>query len=759
MSLTDTSRDRPRTVRRNEGRVPPHNLSAEESVLGALLLSRDAIGTVVELGLNEQDFYKPAHQHIYDAIRSLNGSGEPVDAVTVADILRRSGLLDEIGGTPLLLELLNATPAISNVARYAKIVQDTAVLRRLIGVASEIAELAYNEPDDVQKALDEAETKVFEVAEDRVTDSVQPLVDLMPLTMDKLQETYERGDTITGLATGYNDLDELLSGLQPSTLNIVGARPAMGKCVAWDTPMVDPSTGTVRTAQEWYRIGVSGTDVSCLSIDDTGAMHTRPFAGFYDDGAKQLYRITTRSGRSIRLTAAHPLLTGRGWQPVEDITVGMDIAVPAALAVFGPDVASPREIANMARRSEDLGGVLTEVFTLTKDCIAVFLDELGVVDNCFVTPCEQLSVDVAHLLLRMGACPTRVEYELSTPMRPFLYEITSEPTRDTLPIEVWDDVVKEKGERTWAEINHLAGQSAIRNWHPYRRAPRRETIAALAEALDSDVLRWWVAPDIQWDEIVTITADGIEQVYDFNVPGTHNFVAADIYVHNTAFGLGMAVHAAMTARTPVLVFSLEMGHAELTQRILCSEARVDSTKLRNGRLTESDWTKLGRAVGRLEVPLYLDDNPRVTVMEIRAKARRLKSREGLGLIVIDYLQLMSGGSSSENRQLEVSEISRGLKVLARELSVPIVALSQLSRNLESRTDKRPMLADLRESGSLEQDADVVMFLYRDEVYNNESPDKGSAEVIIAKHRSGPIGMKRLAFLGTYTRFENMARGV
>jgi replicative DNA helicase len=323
---------------------------------------------------------------------------------------------------------------------------------------------------------------------------------------------------------------------------------------------------------------------------------------------------------------------------------------------------------------------------------------------------------------------------------------------------VWEDVVKEKGDRSWAEINRLAGHSAVRNWHPYRREPRRDTIQALAEALDSDVLRWWASPDMAWDEIVDIADCGLEQVYDFNVPGTHNFVAADVLVHNTAFGLGMAVHAAQAARVPVLVFSLEMGHAELTQRILSSEARVDSSKLRNGKLTESDWTKLGRAVGRLEVPLFLDDNPRVTVMEIRAKARRLKSREGLGLIVIDYLQLMSG-SGSENRQLEVSEISRGLKVLARELDIPIVALSQLSRNLESRADKRPMLADLRESGSLEQDADVVMFLYRDEVYNGESPDKGSAEIIIAKHRSGPIGMRRLAFLGSYTRFDNMARSV
>ena len=455
MSLADNSRDRVRPVRsvRGEGRVPPHNLNAEESLLGALLLSRDAVGTVTEMGLSVNDFYKPAHQYVYDAVRGLNATGQPVDAVTVADELRRAGLLDEIGGSELLLELQNATPAISNVSRYAKIVQDTAVLRRLIGVAAEIAEIAYNEPDDVSRALDEAESKVFEVAEDRVTDSVRPLGDLMPMAMDKLQETYERGSTITGLATGYNDLDELLSGLQPGTLNIVGARPAMGK---------------------------------------------------------------------------------------------------------------------------------------------------------------------------------------------------------------------------------------------------------------------------------------------------------------TAFGLGLAVHAAQTAKVPVLVFSLEMGHAELTQRILSSEARVDSQKLRNGNIVEADWTKLGRAVGRLEVPLYLDDNPRVTVMEIRAKARRMKSREGLGLIVIDYLQLMSG-NGSENRQLEVSEISRGLKILARELQVPIVALSQLSRNLESRGDKRPMLADLRESGSLEQDADVVMFLYRDEVYNAESPDKGSAEVIVAKHRSGPIGTRKLVFLGAYTRFDNAAR--
>jgi replicative DNA helicase len=267
-------------------------------------------------------------------------------------------------------------------------------------------------------------------------------------------------------------------------------------------------------------------------------------------------------------------------------------------------------------------------------------------------------------------------------------------------------------------------------------------------------------PDVCWDEVVSISRAGTQQVYDLTVPGLANFVAADVVVHNTAFALGIATHVAVEVALPVIFFSLEMGHKELTQRILAAEARVDSQKMRTGRLSEQDWSKIGKAIGRLEAPLFIDDNPNVTVMEIRAKARRLAQRYGqLGLVVVDYLQLMTGRSGAENRQVEVSEISRGLKILARELNVPIIALSQLSRNLESRADKRPMLADLRESGSIEQDADVVMFIYRDEVYNPESADRGVAEVIVAKHRNGPIGAKRLVFLGPYTRFDNAARGM
>ncbi len=626
-------------------RVPPHNLEAEESLLGAMLLSRDAIVAAVEAQVSPEDFYKPAHGHIFEAITSLYGQGEPADPVTVAEELRRAGLLEGVGGAAALISLQAHTPAIGNATRYASIVEEYALLRRLIAVAGEIAELGYSVPDDVLAAIDTAESLVFEVAQRRVTDTMLPIRELLERHLDHIEALYERGQDIIGVPTGYIDLDHQLAGLQPSNLVIVGGRPGTGK---------------------------------------------------------------------------------------------------------------------------------------------------------------------------------------------------------------------------------------------------------------------------------------------------------------TSFALGIAAHAALDARAPVLIFSLEMSHLELTQRLLCSEARVDATRMRNGRLLDTDWPKISHAVGRLaEAPINIDDNPHLTVMEIRAKARRLKSRQGLGLIVIDYLQLMTGRQSAENRQVEVSEISRGLKILARELEVPVVALSQLSRNLETRADKRPVLADLRESGcltadtrvwradtgdeatmgelflraerdipvwsfdeslkivpatmrrvfftgikrvfelelasgrqvratashpfltlegwtrvhelrpgdriaapravppcaaettdsfarrsltrqpssvgsggttdigrgrmgesldgessplppcdvtwdevvsitpvgdemvfdaqvdpthnflanglvssnSLEQDADVVIFLYRDELYNRDSPDRGTAEVIVAKHRNGPTGLTQLAFLENYTRFANMARGV
>ena len=243
-------------------------------------------------------------------------------------------------------------------------------------------------------------------------------------------------------------------------------------------------------------------------------------------------------------------------------------------------------------------------------------------------------------------------------------------------------------------------------------------------------------------------------------PSTLSIVAARPGQGKTSFALGAALHCALDAKKPVLFFSMEMGHLELTKRLLAAEAQIDARKLSTGRLSEHEWPKLNQAVGRLaEAPFFIDDNPHCTVMEMRAKARRTKAKYGdIGLIVVDYLQLMSTSGRSESRQVEVSELSRGLKILARELDAPVMTLSQLNRQLEYRQDKRPMLADLRESGSIEQDADIVIFIYRDEYYNPESEQRGMAEIIVAKHRNGPTGSSRLAFLEQYTKFANLAQG-
>ncbi|HMJ76014.1 MAG TPA: replicative DNA helicase, partial [Iamia sp.] len=242
-------------------------------------------------------------------------------------------------------------------------------------------------------------------------------------------------------------------------------------------------------------------------------------------------------------------------------------------------------------------------------------------------------------------------------------------------------------------------------------------------------------------------------------PGALVVVGARPAMGKTALALGMATNAAMRADAAVLLFSLEMSKLELVQRILCAEARVDSKKIRNGRLSDADWNGIATAMGRLgDAKIWIDDNPNVSIMEIRSKARRLRSEVGtLGLVVVDYIQLMTGRSNAESRQVEVAEISRGLKLLARELECPVVALAQLNRGLEQRADKRPMLSDLRESGSLEQDADVVMFLYRDEVYEPTPDNQGLAEVIVAKQRNGPTGVARLSFLAHLTRFESMPK--
>lgn len=451
-ALEDPDR-RARLAAMGSGRVPPHDPAAEEALLGAMLLSRDAVAAGAAV-CRPGHFYAPAHARIFAAVVALDARGEPADPVTVADELRRAGQLDAAGGPAVLLALQANTPAVSSAERYARIVEELALLRGLIEAGGRIAELGYSLPADVGESVDRAESMVFALAEHRRSGSAAGMRALLVETLDHLERLYEAGEAVTGVPTGYADLDAQLSGLQPASLVVVAARPAHGK---------------------------------------------------------------------------------------------------------------------------------------------------------------------------------------------------------------------------------------------------------------------------------------------------------------SAFALGLAAHAAIEAGRRVLFFSLEMSRLEVTQRLLAAEGRVDSARLRNGRLAEADWARLAPAVARLDgAPLRVHDDPGATVAAVRAEARRAKAREGLDLVVVNYLQLVTGRPDAETRQVEVSAMSRGLKLLARELDVPVVALSQVSRACEQRADKRPLLADLRESGAVEQDSDVVVFLYRDEVYDPGSADRGMAEVHVAKNRHGPTGLSRLAYLAPYTKFANMA---
>jgi len=454
------------------------------------------------------------------------------------------------------------------------------------------------------------------------------------------------------------------------------------------------------------------------------------------------------------------------------------------------------------------------ILTAPKDQIALFLNRLYATDGSAwtatstggrsgtgyggITYCsvsERLARDVQHLLLRFGICAAlrrrlvaykgvrRLAFEVEITDSEGIFRFAAEigifgkevqvarlidlvnsrawsPKRDTLPLETWTFLSAAAQARgmSRASLSRAAGKSGGHNWHVGNRSPQRRTVATLARGLRSPELWDLATSDVWWDEIVGIEDAGEDDVYDLTIPDLENFVADDVIVHNSTLAMNVAAHVAVEQRKPVAVFSLEMSEMELVQRIWAGEARVDLSRFKNGRMEETDWPKLSQAVGRLaEAKLFLDDNSAINLMEIRSKCRRIKQRHGLELVVIDYLQLMQSHRRQDNRVQEVSEISRGLKVLAKELSVPVIALSQLNRKSEDRTDRRPQLADLRDSGSIEQDADIVCFIYRDEVYHEDTDAKGEAELIVAKHRNGALRTIRLSFMGHHSRFANMAR--
>ncbi|MDD2202116.1 MAG: replicative DNA helicase [Firmicutes bacterium] len=435
-------------------RVPPQSLEAEQSTLGSMLLDKEAIATAAEI-LVAEDFYRDAHRIIFDALISLFNKGEPADLITVTEALRQRNALEDVGGASYISTLANTVPTSANCEYYARIVKNKSTMRALVAAGSQIASIGYDQTSDVGESLDKAEQLIFRISQRGETGTVSDMKTVLMSTFDRIERLYTTKGAITGLSTGFAEVDNMLSGLQPSELIVIAGRPSMGK---------------------------------------------------------------------------------------------------------------------------------------------------------------------------------------------------------------------------------------------------------------------------------------------------------------TAFALNIAEHVGATEGKPVLIFSLEMSREQLAQRMLCSQATVDGQRLRRGNLLEADWERLSHAIGRLsEAPIFIDDSPSATALDIRTRARRLKAEQGLSLIIIDYLQLVQGHARSENRNQEIAEITRSLKTLARELQVPVVSLAQLSRAVEATADKRPLLSHLRESGEIEQSADVVAFIYREDYYKPDTERRNIAEIIIAKQRNGPTGTIELAWQREYTRFRNLER--
>jgi replicative DNA helicase len=859
--------------------VPPQNIEAEESVLGAMLVAEPTLTRVIdEVKLGAHDFYLDRHRAIFEAIHDLYAASKPVDELSVAEALTQTNKIDEAGGKHYVSELAAKVPAAGNAKHYAEIVQQNSLLRRLLGAGQEIQGWV-NERDGAPRELSErAEKLLFEVAHKEQASDFRILGDILHDEIDRLEKLSTGESELTGTPSGFRDIDAVTGGFQPGNLIIIAARPAMGKCLAAQSLVYDPTTGARRRAEDLYRSSKAGEDVWVASLAPDLRMVTAKVAAVAHNGRKEVFRLRTRLGRWIEATSNHPVLTGTGWRQLGDIEPGTRIAVPRrlpgpsapvglpdeevvllgaliadgaltlrtpsfcfgagspvlpvvteAVRAYGLRIALPRDrdhgtgriSAGRGSRHNPVTAMLTRhglmglrsaekfvpdaIFGVGEEQLARFLGVMYACDGhvyCsdrlaqigYTTISERLARDVQHLLLRLGIVATirtlkrpvydgtdkvarEVRISGQDGLRRFcelirvpgkeeaqarvlarLDEVPRSTNADTLPVEVWDDILLAKGDRIWGAVSELTGRPRNHNWHVGNRAPSRGLLAELATATASPTLEELCDSDIWWDQVESVEYVGEEDTFDLDVPGLRNFVADDVIVHNSALVANIAENVAVKRDKPVAFFSLEMSEVELAQRFIACRARIPGDKLRKGQVSPRDWPKVVRACNELEqAPLWFDDSSDLGILDLRAKARRLHAQEqdrgGLGLIILDYMQLMRSDDPRANRVEQVGQISRGLKILARELEVPVMAISQLSRAPEQRSPPKPQLSDLRESGQIEQDADLVAFLYRADYYRDpdEEPD-GLAQLIIAKHRNGPIATKELVFLDRYPKF-------
>ena len=761
--------------RREFDRTPPQDLEAERSVLGGMMISKDAIADVIEQ-IRGTDFYRPAHEVVYDAIIDLYGRGEPADAITVADELTKRGEIGRIGGAPYLHTLIASVPTAANAGYYARIVRERAILRKLVEAGTRIVQLGYGtDGGDVDELVNTAQAEVYAVTERRSSEDYLPLSEIIGGTVDEIEAAGHRGEGMIGVPTGFSDLDRLTNGLHPGQMIVVAARPAIGKALALDTPLPTPTgwttMGKVRVGDQL--LASDGTPTTVVAA--TEVMVGRPcYRVTFDDGttivadAQHQWATRTRADRrqrdggtpsiwtteeihgTVRCATAdrranHSVETARPLQlPDADLLVdpyllgawlGDGHAASARFTSADPEIAMHIEGRGYEPELLDTGlrtlGVLGDKHIPAeylraseqqrRDLLAGLLDTDGTVNPTgspqITLTDERLAGDVRELVHSLG-------YRIGSSTRAAAGRSEATSTAFTITFTTDDDVFA------------LERKKLV---HKERRRPStprlRQRFIVSVEPVESVPVRC------------------VEIAHP-----SHLYLASEAMVptHNSTLGIDIVRSASIKHNMSSVVFSLEMSRNEITMRLLSAEARVHLQKLRTGQMGEDDWAKIAQTMGKISgAPLFIDDSPNMSLMEIRAKCRRLKQRHDLKLVVIDYLQLMTSGKRVESRQQEVSEFSRALKLLAKELEVPVIAISQLNRGPEQRTDKKPQMSDLRESGSIEQDADMVILLHREDAYEKESPRAGEADLIVAKHRNGPTDTITVAFQGHFSRFVDM----
>ncbi|MFI9449109.1 replicative DNA helicase [Amycolatopsis sp. NPDC052450] len=840
-------------------RQPPQDIAAEQSVLGGMLLSKDAVADVIE-ALGPDDFYRPAHQAIYDVILDLYGRGEPADPITVSAELERRGELGRVGGAPYLHTLIATVPTAANAGYYAEIVSEKAVLRRLVEAGTRIVQYGYGaaaaDGANIDEVVDRAQAAIYDVTERRTSEDYVALEELLQPTMDEIDAIASRGGQSQGIPTGFADFDDLTNGLHPGQMIIVAARPGVGKALALDTPLPTPGGWTTMgEVQPGDRLlGANGRPTTVVAA--TEVMVGRPcYEVEFSDGsvlladAEHQWLTDTRASRrsshsapAVRTTeelaaslrcetadrrADHSIATTAPLQlPERDLPLhpyalgawlGDGHSASARFTTADPEIICylEAEAGLLVERRGELSYTLRLVppdsveYRPCEVCGEPFHPQTSQVRTCgrscggkarFQSPpvpaptcpdcgrpssgmrlchaCRNEHGSVQAILRTMGV--------LGDKHIPVDYLRASVEQRRALLAGLLDTdgTVNHSGAVQFAVTNKVLAEQTreLIVSLGYRCSLTTKKVKGRSEASSTAYILGFTTQDrvfwlqrkhlLQKERLTNVRVrPPLRYIVDVRpVPSVpvrcvevdapdHLYLAGRsmIPTHNSTLGLDFARSASIKHGLTSVIFSLEMSRTEIVMRMLSAEARIRLADMRGGKMSDDDWTRLARRMSEVsEAPLFVDDSPNMTMMEIRAKARRLKQRNDLKLVVLDYLQLMTSGKRVESRQQEVSEFSRQMKLLAKEIEVPVIAISQLNRGPEQRTDKRPMLSDLRESGSLEQDADLVILVNRPDAWERDDPRAGEADLIIAKHRAGPTATITVAHQLHYSRFVDLS---